>query len=61
MSLELWEKNGWLRGYETSAQEVASILALIERDLDDAAKKEISTDWRFNIAYNAGLQLSTIV
>jgi hypothetical protein len=61
MSLELWKTNGWLREYETSAQEVASILALVERDLEDAAKKEISTDWRFNIAYNAGLQLATVV
>ena len=61
MSLELWKTNGWLREYETSAQEVASILALVERDLEDAAKKEISTDWRFNIAYNAGFQLATIV
>ena len=57
MSLELWKTNGWLREYETSAQEVASILALVERDLEDAAKKEISTDWRFNIAYNAGCSL----
>jgi uncharacterized protein (UPF0332 family) len=61
MSLELWKTNEWLREYETSAQEVASILALVERDLEDAAKKEISTDWRFNIAYNAGLQLATVV
>ena len=61
MSLELWKTNGWLREYETSAQEVAGILALVERDLEDAAKKEISTDWRFNIAYNAGLQLATVV
>jgi hypothetical protein len=61
MSLELWKTNGWLREYETSAQEVAGILVLVERDLEDAAKKEISTDWRFNIAYNAGLQLATVV
>jgi hypothetical protein len=44
MSLELWKTNRWLREYETSAQEVARILALIERDLEDATKKEISTD-----------------
>jgi hypothetical protein len=27
MSLELWKKNGWLREYKTSAQEVDSIIA----------------------------------
>lgn len=61
MSLELWKRNGWLREYKTSAQEVASILALVERDPSDAARKEVSIDWRFNIAYNAGLQLATVI
>jgi hypothetical protein len=60
MSLELWKRNGWLREYKTSDQEVADLLTLVERDLTDAAREEISTDWRFNIAYNAGLQLVTI-
>lgn len=61
MSLERWTENGWLREYKTSAQEVANILALVARDLTDAEREEISNDWRFNIAYNAGLQLATIV
>ncbi|MHC4457758.1 MAG: hypothetical protein ACYS0I_11865 [Planctomycetota bacterium] len=61
MSLELWERNGWLREYKTSVQEMTSILSLVERDLRDATRKEISTDWRYNIAYNAGLQLATAV
>ncbi len=33
----------------------------LEKALKDASRKEISTDWRYNIAYNAGLQLATIV
>jgi hypothetical protein len=61
MNFEIWKRNGWLREYKTSAQEVTSVLSLVERDLRDAAKKEISTDWRYNIAYNAGLQLATAV
>jgi hypothetical protein len=61
MSLEQWKENGWLREYRTSAQEVEGILALVVRDLADASRKEISTDWRYNIAYNAGLQLATVV
>jgi hypothetical protein len=60
MSLEIWKNNGWLRDHETSPQEVAGILELVERDLTDASRPEISTDWRFNIAYNAGLQLATL-
>ena len=61
MSLEQWARNGWLREHKTSAGEVAAISALVERDIRDASKKEITADWRFNIAYNAGLQLATLV
>jgi hypothetical protein len=60
MSLEAWKTNGWLREYETSKKEIANLLKLVQRDLKDAARQEISADWRFNIAYNAGLQLATI-
>ena len=61
MSLESWKDNGWLRKHETSPKEISAIMALVERDLTDAAREAISTDWRFNIAYNAGLQLATAV
>lgn len=61
MSLDVWKTNGWLREYSTSEQEITDLLGLVERDLKDAARQEISTDWRFNIAYNAGLQLATLV
>ncbi len=61
MSLQRWQGNGWLREYKTSAQEITGLFALVERDLVDAARQEVSTDWRFNIAYNAGLQLATLV
>jgi hypothetical protein len=61
MSLEGWKDSGWLREHKTSAKEISGLMALVERDLTDAAREEISTDWRFNIAYNAGLQLATAV
>ena len=61
MSLKGWRDNGWLRQCKTSAQEITGLLALVERDLAVAASREVSTDWRFNIAYNAGLQLATLV
>lgn len=60
MSLELWEKNGWLRKHQTSLQEIKGLLSLVERDIEDASREVISNDWQFNIAYNAGLQLATI-
>jgi uncharacterized protein (UPF0332 family) len=59
MNLEDWKESGWLREHKTSAQEIKGIMALVERDITDAERKEISTDWRFNIAYNACLQLVT--
>ena len=61
MTLNSWLENGWLRPHKTSEQEVRGILELVERDLTDASMVEISKDWRFNIAYNAGLQLATLV
>ncbi len=36
MSLKQWADNGWLRPHETSAQEIAGLLAIVERDLADA-------------------------
>jgi len=61
MTLETWHENGWLRHHKTSKAEIRSILKLVERDLADASRVEISEDWRFSIAYNAGLQLSKLV
>jgi hypothetical protein len=46
MSLELWKQHGWLREHETSAKEVNSLIELVERDLSDAAKEEVSKNWR---------------
>ncbi|MGK5088223.1 hypothetical protein WDW86_11750 [Bdellovibrionota bacterium FG-2] len=61
MSLKNWRDNGWLRGHETSAQEVANLLGIVERDLEDAEKGGISDDWRFGIAYNAALKLCSLL
>lgn len=59
MSLKQWADNGWLRPHESSSQEIAGLLAIVERDLADA-EGDISADWRFGIAYNAALKLCTI-
>src|SRR5437667_6671238 len=60
MSLKQWADNGWLRPHRTSLQEIADLLAIVERDLADAEGK-ISADWRFGIAYNAALKLCGIL
>ena len=60
MSLKKWADNGWLRPHETSPQEIANLLSIVDRDLNDA-DGGISADWRFGIAYNAALKLYTIL
>jgi len=59
MSLQEWLNNGWLIAHKTSPHEIADLLAIADRDLTDADVAGLSTDWRFNIAYNAMLQTST--
>ena len=60
MSLKQWADNGWLRTHQSSRQEIADLLVMVERDLADA-EGDISADWRFGIAYNAALKLCTIL
>jgi hypothetical protein len=59
MSLADWERNGWLTKHQTSPNEIRDLLQVVERDLGDSASKELSADWRLNIAYNAALQAAT--
>ncbi len=58
MSLENWRKNAWLVEHQPSQQEIADLLAVAARDLADCQAAGLSVDWRFNIAYNAALQLA---
>ena len=60
MTLQQWADNGWLEPHVTSAEEIANLLAIVDRDLSDAGE-EISADWRFGIADNAALKLCTIL
>lgn len=59
MSLGDWQRNSWLVEHKTSPEEIAGLLAIIERDLANAKVAGLSEDWRFNIAYNAALQAAT--
>ena len=61
MSLQDWADNGWLKPHQTDRQEIATLLAIVERDLRDAANQTLSADWQFGIAYNAALKLCTIL
>ena len=58
MSLEEWLANGWLKSHSTSNKEIQDLFALIDRDLRDCKNEQLSADWRFNIAYNAALQVA---
>ncbi|MBI4206686.1 MAG: hypothetical protein HY527_16820 [Betaproteobacteria bacterium] len=54
-----WLRNSWLTEHETSPEEIAALLAIVERDLANAAIAGLSADWKLNIAYNAALQAAT--
>ena len=56
MSLADWERNGWLTPHASSPQDIADLQAVVRRDLRDSQARDVSADWRVNIAYNAALQ-----
>ena len=60
MTLQSWLKNRWLTKHDPSPEEIADLLAVVDRDLEDAALDQLSPDGRLNIAYNAALQLATL-
>jgi len=60
MSFQEWQKNGWLRPHKTSRQEIAGLIAVVERDLATSADPKLDGDWRFAIAYNAALQCAAL-
>jgi uncharacterized protein (UPF0332 family) len=52
---------GKLVKYETSAEEIKNLFELADRDIKDSGVTALSSDRRFATAYNAVLQLSTIL
>lgn len=61
MTLEDWLKDNKLKRHKTSAKEIQSLFRVIDRDISDAQVVGTSADRRFATAYNAALQLATIV
>jgi hypothetical protein len=59
MSLQSWLQNSWLGRHTTSAEEIANLLRISDRDLAACKAKELPADWKLAIAYNAGLQAAT--
>jgi len=53
MSLEKWAEYGWLRAEPTSPEEIADLLRIVSRDLQDARVEAVSEDRRFEAAFNA--------
>ena len=60
MSLSAWLANRWLVEHRVSQEEIADLLAVVDRDLEDAALDRLSSDWRLGISYNAALQLAIL-
>lgn len=54
-SLQGWLKSRWLKEHK-----VAGLLAAADRDLAACKTPDLRNDWRFNIAYNAALQLAAV-
>jgi hypothetical protein len=61
MTLQKWLDWGWLRPHRSSREEVGDLLAIVQRDLENARIERLSPDWRFGIAYNAALKLCTVL
>jgi hypothetical protein len=53
------QREGRIRPHRTNAAEIASLFAVVERDLTDATIEALSADRRFVTAYNAALQATT--
>jgi uncharacterized protein (UPF0332 family) len=61
MSLQKLLEQGKIVHHTTSPQEIQNLLNLVRRDIEDAAIPQLSADRRFATAYNAALQLGTIL
>lgn len=60
MTLRNWLVNRWLVEHRASPEEIADLVTVVDRDLEDAALDQLSPDWRLGISYNAALQLAIL-
>jgi uncharacterized protein (UPF0332 family) len=61
MSLQRWLRERRLRQHQSSSDEIKALWGIVQRDLEDAAIEQLSPDRRYATAYNAILQLATVV
>jgi hypothetical protein len=59
MSLTLYLRNQWIRRHRPSREEITRLLAIADRDIEQSQTPGLGPEWRFDIAYNAALQLAT--
>jgi len=58
LTLTQWHENGWLQVIPASAEEVARLLAVADRNLADAEVTAVSTDARVGFAHAATIALA---
>jgi uncharacterized protein (UPF0332 family) len=61
MSLQDWLNEKKISPHTTNPKEIENLFKVIDRDIADAGVTAISADRRFATAYNAALQLATVV
>jgi len=59
VSLTLYLQNRWIRRHRSSRDEISRLLAIADRDIEQSQTPGLGPEWRFDIAYNAALQLAT--
>lgn len=60
VTLTEWLANRWIVEHRATSEEIADLIAVVDRDLEDASVPGLSPDWRLGISYNAALQLATL-
>lgn len=59
MSLQDYVLNSWIHRHESSAEEIRTLFAVADRDIQQSQTPGLGPEWRFDIAYNSALQSST--
>ncbi len=49
MSLAGWQESKWLVPHKTSAEEIAALLAIVERDLANAKVAGLADNWKVGL------------
>lgn len=61
MNLKRFISKGLIFEIKVDKEEIAKLLRIADRDIREAEERSHDTDWQFAIAYNAALQLATVV